>query len=454
MGVLPIWGQGIQEKDMPTLMIFTHQLSEIIQKTKGYENEVERANRLDRRNSMIMALSKVAARLETTSDLNEVYETLGTQLRNVEIYCIIGTLDGEKQFLQIEYLSILQEITSLVEKLGAYWPKNIRIPRKLWPTEQAVIEKVPYWDPNPIVGTSKMLPFLPKGVIQKSYEMVGMSPDDPVCYLPMINDEEVIGLLVVWGPNLKDEDLPGLSVFANQVATAIKNASLYTQAQVEIETRKHAEVQIQAALTEKEVLLKEIHHRVKNNLQVISSLLNLQMAQSTAPGFIEGLRESQNRVRSMALIHEKLYQSTDLARIDFASYLKSLTTYLVQSYRRTTNHIDVHIESDDISFGIDTAIPCGLIVNELLSNSLKYAFPGNSTGKIQVSCRKAGNSGHVMIIEDNGIGFPSDINPMKSNTLGLKLVTSLVKQINGTLRMDLSHGVKFEIQIPDASNYL
>jgi two-component sensor histidine kinase len=358
---------------------------------------------------------------------------------------MVGTLDDAKQNLKIEYLSILQDVLVWAERLEAYWPQEISIPRRLWPTDRAVTHKAPYWDPDPIGSTSKMFPFVPRAIFAKTFEIAGMSLNDQVCYLPMINAEDVIGIMAVWGPDLELGDIPGLSVFANQVATAIRNSRLYEQAQHEITQRMEAEAQIRAALHEKEVLLKEVHHRVKNNLQVISSLLNLQAGQISDPDTVSVLRESQNRVRSMALIHEKLYQSEDLAHVDFAGYLYSLVTSLAQTYRVNPEKVMIRVHSDKISLNIDTAIPCGLIVNELVSNGLKHAFPAEASGTIDVTCSQDERGRCTLAVCDDGVGLPDSLNLDRIQSLGLKLVTSLVRQIEGELTTSSQGGARFEI---------
>jgi two-component sensor histidine kinase len=153
-------------------------------------------------------------------------------------------------------------------------------------------------------------------------------------------------------------------------------------------------------------LLKEVHHRVKNNLQVISSLLNLQASQIPDPGTKDILRESQNRVRTMALIHEKLYQSSDLAQVDFASYLRGLANFLLQSYRGRSENVSIQVDAENIMLDIDTAIPCGLIANELISNSLKYAFPGNQRGCVTLTCQHVNNDHFELTVSDDGVGLP------------------------------------------------
>jgi PAS domain S-box-containing protein len=221
---------------------------------------------------------------------------------------------------------------------------------------------------------------------------------------------------------------------------------------MDITDRKLAEEQIQTSLREKEVLLKEIHHRVKNNMQVVSSLLNLQADRLQAPASLEVLRESQNRIKSMALIHEKLYQSKDMARVDFADYVRDLTTHLFRAYRRNAKAVTLQVNvSQDVRLGIDTAIPCGLIVNELVSNALKYAFPDGCAGEVRVELARNGGEGFALTVSDNGVGFPPDVDPRKTNSLGLKLVATLTDQLEGSVELDRSAGTLYRITFSEAS---
>lgn len=445
IGAMTIWGPDLKPGDHPVLSVFGSQVTGILQNIENYENEVRRKAQLARSNAMVMALSSVASQLDSTSDLEQVFATLGKEMQKVQVNCMVGTLDDARQVMKIDYLSISSELIAWAEKLGITWPGDITIPRHLWPTDKAVMERGPYWDPDPIGSTSKMFPFVPRQIFEKTFELTGMSPSDQVCYLPLTSEEDVFGILAVWGPSLRHEDIPGLSVFANQVATAIKNARLYEQAQKEIVERKQAEVRIQQALNEKEVLLKEVHHRVKNNLQVISSLLSLQAAQAPDPGTRDILRESQNRVRSMALIHEKLYQSSNLARVDFAGYLHNLVNSLSQTYQVNSDRVAIRIQCEKIELDIDTAIPCGLIVNELVSNSLKYAFPDGASGTIEVSCQRTPDQRYRLVVADNGTGLAYGDDLTKGTSLGLKLVTSLTQQIEGEMVVDGKKGARFEI---------
>jgi len=204
------------------------------------------------------------------------------------------------------------------------------------------------------------------------------------------------------------------------------------------------------------VLLKEVHHRVKNNLQVISSLLNLQAARvissllnlqaARVPDRTtrDKLRESQNRVRSMALIHEKLYQSPNLADIDFAAYLRSLVSSLAQSYRDQAQSVQVDVQAIGSQLDLDTAIPCGLIVNELVSNALKHGFPEGRPGAIMVSLETADEDRLCLRVRDDGVGLPADRKRLDSS-LGLSLVRTLSDQIGGTLTIVSSSGADFAV---------
>ena len=207
----------------------------------------------------------------------------------------------------------------------------------------------------------------------------------------------------------------------------------------EIEERTRAEEEARVALNEKEILLKEIHHRVKNNLQIISSLLNLQSGYPSDLKSVEVLRTSMDRIRSMALIHDRLYHSRSLAHINVADYVKDLVSGLASSYSTGRSiMVDVDIDSS-FSVNIDTAIPCGLLLNELIANSLKHAFPGRDEGVIFIGLTREGAK-YSLIVSDNGIGFPADKDFKEADSLGMILIVTLVEQLEGTI--DLDRGVK------------
>jgi len=217
----------------------------------------------------------------------------------------------------------------------------------------------------------------------------------------------------------------------------------------DITERKQAEEKIKAALIEKEVLLQEIHHRVKNNLQVISSLLSLQSRSIQDKQQLELLKDSQDRIRTMALIHEKLYQAKDLARINFAGYIRDLAASLFRSYKGKSTAITLKSNIDDVSLGIDAAVPCGLIINELVSNALKHAFPTDHKGEIYIGLSSNTEQKLVLIVSDNGVGFPKNLDFQKTESLGLQLVNALAVQLRGSVELNSNGGTEFKIIFPN-----
>lgn len=217
----------------------------------------------------------------------------------------------------------------------------------------------------------------------------------------------------------------------------------------DITERKMIEEQLRTSLTEKETLLKEVHHRVKNNLQVISSMLHLQSARVTDEEVLMAFRESQSRVDTMALIHAKLYQSGDLTNVPFRSYIGELITNLYISFGISDETVKAVIDVADVTLNVNTAIPCGLIINELVTNCLKHAFPGNRTGEIVVSMRQTADGRYVLVVGDNGVGFPEDTDFRKTGSLGMKLVNSLTSQLDGTIELARSGGTTFTIRFAE-----
>jgi PAS domain S-box-containing protein len=216
---------------------------------------------------------------------------------------------------------------------------------------------------------------------------------------------------------------------------------------VDISDRKQKEDRIQAALKEKELLLGEIHHRVKNNLQVIHSLLYLQASRIKDEAVVRALKESQNRIRSMALIHQTLYESKDFARVDFGAFLGSFAPVLISSYSVDPGRIELSINAAGVSLPIDAAIPCGLIVNELISNALKHAFPNGRSGRIDVDLRPS-DGGVVLSISDDGVGLPGEVQPDKAPTLGLQLVALLADQLHAQMDVQRADPTCFRFSFP------
>lgn len=249
-----------------------------------------------------------------------------------------------------------------------------------------------------------------------------------------------------WHP----EQLDLLEQIALQLAIAIQQAQIFEQAQTELVEREQAEIRLRAALAEKEVLLKEIHHRVKNNLQIVSGLLQLQAQGIDDPRMVNALRESQNRVEAMSLIHKRLYTSSDLGQIDAADYIQSLATSLLTTYQISPGRITLEVEVEPVILNLDQAIPCGLIVNELVSNALKYAFPDARLGKINIKLCLT-NANFELTIQDNGIGLPSHLDWRNAQSLGLSLVYALAtEQLEGSLVVDHNQGTKFTIKFPQS----
>ena len=242
-----------------------------------------------------------------------------------------------------------------------------------------------------------------------------------------------------------NEDLEGRVV---QRTVDLTKANLWLNN--EIGERRQAEAQLEQSLHEKEILLKEIHHRVKNNLQIISSMLALQVSRSQDEALANILTDSQNRIQSMALIHDKLYQSADLARIDFAQYLESLAAYLSRSFQSTHKAVNLSIQAEPVTMEITQAVPCGLIVNELVTNAFKHAYPGEAGGVIFVKVQQTDEKQVQVIIHDDGVGMPGGFNLNTSTTLGLQMVHALVEQIDGTLHYQNQQGSTFTITIPIA----
>jgi PAS domain S-box-containing protein len=201
---------------------------------------------------------------------------------------------------------------------------------------------------------------------------------------------------------------------------------------------------IKASLEEKEILMREIHHRVKNNLAVISSLLNLQSAQIKDEEARDIFKETQNRVKSMSMIHERLYRSADLKNVNFSEYIRTLATQLFSSYEATGERVKLSINVPDMSVDVNTMIPCGLIMNELVSNALKHAFPGERDGRLKIEVFHEGGM-YTLSVKDNGVGVPPDLDIHSTRTLGMQIINSLTRQLGGTVELVREGGTEFRI---------
>jgi len=267
---------------------------------------------------------------------------------------------------------------------------------------------------------------------------------------PIICVDDAIGILAVDNVKTKrtllQSDIDLLMALSPEIGISIQNAMVTDMKERQFNALLEGEEKIRASLKEKEVLLKEIHHRVKNNLQIVSSLLYMQAAKTEHPGAVAALKESRARIKSMALIHERLYKSPNLASVDMAAYTRNLVSDLQHVYRAEESSVWLTVKIDDIQLGITEAIPCGLIINELVSNALKHAFPKSRGGKIIIQLQKQETNRFVLTVSDNGTGFPDNIDHRNSPSLGLTLVNSLVQQLDGTIELDRREGTTFTIE--------
>lgn len=217
----------------------------------------------------------------------------------------------------------------------------------------------------------------------------------------------------------------------------------------DISEHKEAENQLKTALAEKEALLRELYHRTKNNMQMISSMLSLQADFINDAQIVGVFKDMGNRIRSMSLVHQRLYQSRNLSSIDLGEYLNELIGLLLQSYNARPDMIEIALEAEPVTVFIDTAIPCGLIINELVSNSLKYAFPGDRTGKITISLSKTAENDIMLAVSDNGVGALPDFDPRTHGKLGMQIVLALgEQQLSGKVSFELEHGFSSKVRFP------
>jgi two-component sensor histidine kinase/putative methionine-R-sulfoxide reductase with GAF domain len=272
---------------------------------------------------------------------------------------------------------------------------------------------------------------------------------EALLYVPLTHGGHTFGVLSAihrepnktFGP--RDEKL--LTAIADFTAIAVHNAKLYDQSQQEIAERARAEEMLRTALAEKEVLLREIHHRVKNNLQVITSLLNLEAGRIQDKQGIDVLQDSQSRIRAMALVHDHLYHSDNLSQIDFGSYVQTLINQVSYSHGAPIRHIDIRSNIENILLPLDIAIPCGLIINELVTNALEHAFPDGRHGSVRIEMKAQSKGRVVLVVSDDGVGVKPGFSLERAGSLGLTLVNTLAKQLDGHVALDRTVGTSFRI---------
>lgn len=283
-------------------------------------------------------------------------------------------------------------------------------------------------------------------------------PDGPpmvfdIIKVPMFHPDGSRKGLVIVGRDVTGRKLAEaqLSRYQERLESLVRErtaelAEANDQLQVEIAERKRVEEQLRLSLAEKEVLLKEIHHRVKNNLQVVSALLELQAGSIRDSQARACFRDSQDRIRSMALIHEKLYKDSNLRGVHFGEYLHDLIQHLINTYLPDPDRISLRSDVGEVELEMDEAIPCGLIINELVSNALKYAFPDRRAGEIKVRMHSDDNGDSILTVADDGVGLPAGLDIHTTDTMGLQLVSILAGQLRGDMEAVSKEGTMFTIR--------
>ena len=391
-------------------------ITDITEKKLADEQILKRNEELATLNIIGQSLSKIATKDEI---IEMIYTMIGKLFDNQNLY--IALYDSDNNMIDFPVFTVDgQRITEEGRRPG----KGL--------TEY-------------VMGTRK--PLLIKTDLTRQFNELGIEiigkKSMSLLSVPIISGIEVFGVITIqnyFKENYFSEiEADLLMTIASQTAIALENSRLITALQHQLDEKEKAELNLKASLQEKELLLKEVHHRVKNNLQIMSSLLRLQSANLPAGQTKEVFLESENRIKAMAIVHNKLYDSNSYDRIDFADYAKTLIKNLFISLGVRTYLISYNVQIEETFLNIDTAIPLGLIINELVSNSLKYAFPDNRSGSIDIKLEKD-NGDFSLIVKDNGIGV-KDIAEIKTKgKLGMTLVRLLSHQIDGTVNSDFSNG--------------
>jgi len=373
-------------------------------------------------------LAEAGRLIGASIDIEDVYDRFCAALGKIITFDWVNvcSVDQQRGITTIEYRV---GTDARLKGMGSQLPLETSFIGAVTRTREAVLLQV-----NSIEETTAVYPGLEPFLQEGACCLIG---------IPLIYGEQVIAVLIIASatPGIYSQrDVEFATNVGFQITGTIASA-------LELTERKKTEDKIKASLDEKEVLLKEINHRVKNNLQIISSLLNLQSREIQDEQALRSFQVSQDRIRAMALVHEKLYQSEDLARIDFGEYIKSLATDLGSSYGLSVRDIDLKIDVENILLGVDTAIPCGVIVNELVANSLKHAFPGDRSGEIAISFRLVDGQ-YTMVFKDDGVGLPEDLDINRPSSLGLTIVNALTGQLGGTIALGRNGGSEIIITFP------
>ncbi len=388
---------------------------------------------------------EILKRNEELATLNSIGHSINKLAEPSEIIALIFSMIGRLFDNKNLYIALYNE-------------KNNEISFPIYTVDGKHLELSPRTLANGLTEyiLNKKQPLLIRSNIAKTFEKLGIRQIGQKSYsllsVPMLTGGKVIGVITLQDyqkENAFDKSqLELLTTIASQAAIALENSHLFAELQNELEEKKGAEKRIKASLNEKELLLQEIHHRVKNNLQIMSSLLRLQSAHFKDQDVQSIFKESENRIKAMAIIHNKLYTNPEYDKVDFNDYIKTLTQNLFLSYGASPSTIKLEIDVNGIFLNIDTAIPCGLIINELISNSLKYAFPQSGNGKINIKMFFEKND-LMLIVKDDGIGIDNNLFSQKNETLGLKLVQLLASQMDGKVDVYSLKGTEFKIRFKE-----
>jgi len=374
-------------------------------------------------------LSESAMKFVELPHEEDIFKVIGQQLSYLvkNSYILVNSFDQKNNSIEVKNLTGIKKRYKKVLKILGRDPVGMRF--KL--DSKTAKDRVMKGKLSVIKGGLYELAWqnIPKTVCLTLEKAFGINA---IYTIGFVKDENLFGSAnIITKKKLEPANITAIEAFIYQSSVALH--------------KWHAEKKVAASLKEKDILLREIHHRVKNNLQIISSLLRLQSRKIEDNSMQEIFQVSQQRIRSIALIHENLYRSDDLGQIDFSKYIRNLTSHLSSINAADAKGINFKISTDNIFLDINRAIPCGLLLNELITNALKYAFPEETKGEIKIELERYKQNKLRLSIADNGIGFPKVLDFRKTESLGLQLVNSLISQLNGTIKMQQKNGTKFTL---------
>lgn len=403
--------------------------------------QLEAEEVIKRKNDELNMLVEAGKLITKSLDLNDLYDSIFTNISRVadcaELF--VSNYDNETKLIKYTYLRSSQgknriDVSNIPPIPLA--PKGFGILSKVIRTKQPMVlndyqkhfKRVKTYyvikDTGEIIDDTKSS-YIPRSAL----------------VIPVMYENKVLSVIQLFSERKNAytvNQLEVLEALMQHVSIATHNATLYNKAQNEIAERIKIEQQLEQSIKEKEILLKEIYHRVKNNLQVISSLIKLQIDFTDEQSTKEFLKMSQTRVKTMALVHEKLYRSDNLNSLNLQKYIETLVTHLLSIYSVKPGFVSVNTNAGNINLGIDIAIPCALIINELVSNSLRHAFPADRKGYININLQKETDGSIQLAVLDNGIGLPAEFDLYNSKGMGMQIVTTLSEQIDGKIEVKKS----------------